>query len=408
MTRIAMVAGEPSGDRLGAGLIRALRAQRADLCVEGIGGPQMIEAGCQALYPMERLAVMGIVEVIGRYRELRAMRNRLAEHLLASRPEVFVGIDAPEFNLDLEERLRSAGIRTVHYVSPQVWAWRAGRIRKIARAVDWMLVLFPFEEDYYRAQRVSVRFVGHPLADAIEPRADKRSLRMALGIPTDEIIVALLPGSRSNELRYHLAPFFKAARLLCSARPGMRFVVAAASGEGHRRIEHTRARLVPDLPISIFEHRAREIIGAADVVLTVSGTAALETLLVGRPMVVTYRMSLPSYLVARLLVRACYFSLPNLLAGHRLVPELLQGEVVPERIAAELSEWLDHPEAVAALEQKFSRIRRGLQRGADRRAADLVLDLLERIDRGEVPILGGQAGGRGPNRGRGDRLGDAP
>lgn len=375
--RLGIVAGEPSGDRLGAGLIRALRSRYPDLVAEGIAGPQMIEAGCSALYPMERLSVMGILEVIGRYREARAIRMRLLAHFSAAPPRVFVGIDAPEFNLGLEERLRRHGIATVHYVSPQVWAWREGRIRQIARAVDRMLVLFPFEEHYYRGHGVPVTFVGHPLADAAGARPDRQRLRAALGIAPDGPLIALLPGSRSNEWHHHLEPFLRVAQLLCEARPGIRFAVAAASPEGYRRIEQARAVLAPALPIAVFEQRAREVIGAADVVLTVSGTATLEALLAGRPMVVAYRMSYPSYLVARLLVQVPYFSLPNLLAGRGVVPELLQAVATPERMAAEIGSWLDRPEAVVALEQEFDAIRRDLQRGADRRAADAVTELVE-------------------------------
>lgn len=376
MRRIAIVAGELSGDRLGAGLIAALKSRLADTRFYGIAGPRMRASGCETLFPAESLSVMGIVEVLGRFRELLSIRKRLIEQLLADPPDLFIGIDYPGFNLEVERRLHRAGVQTVHYVSPQVWAWREGRIRTIARAVDTVLVLFPFEENYYQNHGVPVRFVGHPLADAIEALPDKRSLRATLGMSPDGTLIGLLPGSRSNEWRYHLEPFLTAAQRLGEARPGIRFAVAAASREGLERIERARKQWAPGLPITLYERRAREVIGAADVVLSVSGTATLESLLAGRPMVVAYRMSPPSYLVARLLVRAPYFSLPNLLAGRRVVPELLQGEVTPDRIAAELGYWLDHPEAVAALEQRFGEIRAGLQRGADRRAAEAVLDLL--------------------------------
>ncbi len=373
--RIGIVAGEASGDRLGAGLIAALRCRDDHLEVEGIGGARMEEAGCKVLYPMDRLAVMGVFEVLGRYRELGAARARLAEHFLSSPPDLFVGIDAPEFNLGLEERLRAAGVRTVHYVSPQVWAWRPWRIGRIGRAVDLMLVLFPFEENLYQSHGIPVKLVGHPLADEIPDANDKEAARAALSLSPDRPVVALLPGSRDNELRYHVELFLQSALELCAARPDLQCAFAASGREGRLYIEGFLQRLDPEIPIKVFEHRTREVIAAADVVLTVSGTASLETLLVGRPMVVSYRMSALSYLVARLLVRAPYVSLPNLLAGKRLVPEILQGEAEPRRLAREVSRWLDEPVAVEDLQQAFSAIRLVLRRQASHAAAEALFDL---------------------------------
>jgi lipid-A-disaccharide synthase len=373
--RIGMVAGEASGDRLGAGLIAALRCREDHLEVEGVGGARMEEAGCKLLYPMDRLAVMGVFEVLGRYRELAAARSRLAEYFLSSPPDLFVGIDAPEFNLVLEERLRAAGVRTVHYVSPQVWAWRPWRVRRVARAVDLMLVLFPFEENFYQSHGIPVTFVGHPLADEIADANDKEAARAALGLPLDRPVIALLPGSRSNEWRYHVEPFLQSVLELRKARPDLQCAFAASGREGRLYLEGILQRLDPEIPIKVFEHRTREVITAADVVLTVSGTASLETLLVGRPMVVSYRMSALSYLVARLLVRVPYFSLPNLLAGRRLVPEILQGEVEPRRLAREVSRWLDDAVAVEDLKQAFSAIRLTLRRQASHAAAAALLDL---------------------------------
>ncbi|MGH8522456.1 MAG: lipid-A-disaccharide synthase [Gammaproteobacteria bacterium] len=373
--RIGIVAGEASGDRLGAGLIAALRCREDHLEVEGIGGVRMEEAGCKLLYPMDRLAVMGVFEVLGRYRELAAARSRLAEYFLSSPPDLFVGIDAPEFNLGLEERLRAAGVRTAHYVSPQVWAWRPWRVRRIGRAVDLILVLFPFEENFYRAHGIPVKFVGHPLADEIADANDKEAARAALGLSLDRPLFALLPGSRSNEWRYHVEPFLRSALELRAARPDLQCAFAASGSEGRLYIEGILQRLDPELLIKLFEHRTREVIAAADVVLTVSGTASLESLLVGRPMVVSYRMSALSYLVARLLVRAPYFSLPNLLAGRRLVPEILQSEVEPQRLAREVSRWLDDPVAVEDLKQAFSAIRLVLRRQASHAAAEALFDL---------------------------------
>jgi lipid-A-disaccharide synthase len=377
MRRVGIVAGETSGDRLGAGLIAALRRDYPDLIVEGVAGPRMIEAGCQPLYPMERLAVMGVVEVLKRYRELHGMRRRLIEHFLANPPDVFIGVDAPEFNLDLELALRQAGVRTVHYVSPQVWAWREGRLAKIAKAVDRMLVLFPFEERYYQEHGIPVRFVGHPLADEIPLTADKKHLRETLDLPEDGPIVALLPGSRANEWRYHIEPFIQTARWLKQRTPQLNFAVAAVNAKARQRFEEALGKLAPELAISIHEGRTREVLGAADVVLTVSGTATLETLLMKRPMVVAYRMGWLSYSIARLLVRVSAISLPNLLSGRQIVPELIQGDVRPERLGQAVLDWLEHPEQVSNLESEFIRIHHALRQNADEAAAQAVREVVD-------------------------------
>jgi lipid-A-disaccharide synthase len=361
MMRIAIVAGETSGDRLAAGLISGLRRHCPDLQVEGVAGPRMIEAGCRPLYPLERLAVMGVVEVMKRYRELHGMRRRLIEHFLAHPPDVFIGVDAPEFNLDLELALREAGVRTVHYVSPQVWAWREGRLAKIAKAVGLMLTLFPFEEVYYQRHGVAV-----PL------EMDKKDLRESLGLPLEKTLVAVLPGSRANEWRYHTEPFIETARWLHQRAPEVHFVVAAPSTHGRQRFEEALQRLGPELPVSLYDGQSREVIGASDVVLTVSGTATLETLLLKRPMVVAYRMGPLSYLIARALVRVPYIALPNLLAGRQVVPELIQADVRPDRLGAEILDWLNQPERVSALEEEFSRIHQTLRHSANEAAAEAV------------------------------------
>ena len=378
MARIGIVAGESSGDRLGAGLIKELYKRRSDLAIEGVAGPSMIEAGCKALYPMNRLAVMGIVEVLGRYRGLLRLRKKLVEHFLADPPDLFIGIDAPEFNLELEEQLHQAEIPTVHYVGPQVWAWREGRLAKIARAVDLMLVLFPFEEAYYRRHAIPVRFVGHPLADEIPLDIDKFQLRTDLGLPVSKTIMALLPGSRANEWRYHVEPFIHTALWLTHRHPGLHFAIPLVSPESRNSVQGMLDRIGPDLPVSLYDGRSREVLGAADVVLTVSGTASLESLLLKRPMVVVYRMGWLSYAIARLMVRLPYFSLPNLLAGRRIIPELLQSEVQPEKLGQAILHWLAHPEAVIALQREFTELHRSLRRKASSRAAEAVLELLER------------------------------
>ena len=376
MMRIAVVAGETSGDRLAAGLISGLRRHCPDLQVEGVAGPRMIEAGCQPLYPLERLAVMGVVEVMKRYRELHGMRRRLIKHFLAHPPDVFIGVDAPEFNLDLELALREAGVRTVHYVSPQVWAWREGRLAKIAKAVGLMLTLFPFEEGYYQRHGVAVRFVGHPLADEIPLEVDKKGLRESLGLPVEKTLVALLPGSRANEWRYHTEPFIETARWLHQRAPEVHFAVAAPSTQGRQRFEEALQRLGPELPVSLYDGQSREVIGASDVVLTVSGTATLETLLLKRPMVVAYRMGPLSYLIAKALVRVPYIALPNLLAGRQVVPELIQADVRPDRLGAEILDWLNQPQRVSALEGEFTRIHQTLRHNASEAAAEAVWEFV--------------------------------
>jgi lipid-A-disaccharide synthase len=373
---LAIVAGEVSGDRLGAGLIRELRARYPHLRVEGVAGPLMLEAGAQALYPMERLAVMGLGEILRRYRELHAMRADLIRHFLAHPPDVFVGIDAPEFNLGLEERLHRAGVRTVHYVSPQVWAWREGRLKKIARSIDLMLTLFPFEERYYRSHGIPVRCVGHPLAEELPIGPDASQARRTLNLPADGPLLALLPGSRANEWHHHVAPFVRTAAWLHAREPRLRFVVAASSEQARGYFVRSAAAIAPDLTFTVLAGRTREILAAADVVLTVSGTATLKTLLSGRPMVVAYRMGTLSYWVARLLVRVPFIALPNLLADRRLVPEYIQADVCPEKLGPALLAWLCDPDAARRVREQFAAIHAGLRLGGDRVAADAIASLV--------------------------------
>ena len=376
MKRIVIVAGEASGDRLGAGLIRSLRGCIPGLVVEGVGGPRMIAAGCQALHSMERLAVMGVVEIIGHYGELWMLRRRLIQRLRVHPPDLFIGIDAPDFNLELEERLRAVGIPTVHYVSPQVWAWREGRLAKITRAVDLMLTLFPFEEDYYRRHGVPVRFVGHPLADEVSFPTDKTRTRAELGLPQAATVIALLPGSRANEWRQHTEPFIRAAEWLSRCRASLYFAVPLVSVAARQEFERIWVRIARDLAVSVYDGHSLKVLAAADVVLTVSGTATLESLLLRRPMVIAYRMAVLTYLVTRVMVDLPYYTLPNLLAGSRLVPELIQRQVTPKNLGRRLLYWLDHPDKVAALQTQFATIESQLRRNANQRAADAVLELV--------------------------------
>ena len=374
--RVGIVAGEASGDRLAAGLIRALKHVQPDLTVEGIAGPLMVEAGCRSLFPMERLSVMGLVEVLGRYRELLGVRRQVREFFLANPPDVFIGVDAPDFNLGLEAALRRRGIPTVHYVSPAVWAWREYRVRKIARACDLMLTVFPFEESFYRRHHVNATFVGHSLADEIPLTTDQAAARRDLGLPVEGELVALLPGSRANELHYHVKPFIDAALWIEQRRPGVRFAVPLVNDAARQIFEEARKSLAPALPMALFDGRSHEVMAASDVVLMASGTAALEAMLLKRPMVVAYRMAPVTYYLLKLMVRLPYVSLPNLLAGHRLVPEFIQQEMTPAALGSQVLEWLGSPEAVKTLQREFASLHTGLRREASNAAARAVLELI--------------------------------
>jgi len=374
-----MVAGEVSGDLLGAGLIRALRKRLPQLQVQGVGGPAMQEAGCEVWVPAERLAVMGLSEVLGRLRELLALRRDLARRFATDPPDLFIGVDAPDFNLGLEMRLRRLGLPTLHYVSPSVWAWRRYRVRRIGRATDLVLTLFPFEEDFYREHGVSARYVGHPLADLIPLSVDPAAPRAALGLPAEATVVALLPGSRDTEVRFLAEDFIGAARWLAARRNGLHFVLPAATPAIRGRVQGLLAQVAPGLPVTLVEgSRSREAMSAANLVLTASGTAALEAMLLKRPMAVAYRLSRVTFTIVKALLRVPYYSLPNLLAGRRLVPEITQDEATPEALGGALLEYLDHPEQARELAQTFDRLHRRLRRDASERAAEAVLELLGR------------------------------
>ncbi len=380
MTRIAIVAGEPSGDLLGGGLVEALRQRIPDAEFFGIAGPRMQAAGAESLYPMERLSVMGLVEVLGRLPELLRMRRQLAARIVAARPDVFIGIDAPDFNLGLERRLRQAGIRTVHYVSPSVWAWRQGRVKKIARAVDLILTLFPFEEPFYAERGVRARCVGHPLADQI-PLAgiDGAAARAALGLPAQGRVLALLPGSRVGELARHAALYAQTARWCAERMPDLRFVAPFATHATRTAFETAWAEHAPGLPLICVDGHADQAMAAADAVLLASGTATLEALLLKRPMVVAHRVApLTHWLMIRGgLLKSAYVSLPNLLAGRELVPELLQDAATPERLGGALLDLLEQG-GDAAQREAFVEIHRSLRRDASNAAAAAIAELLGR------------------------------
>ena len=375
--RIVLVAGELSGDGLGAGLIRALRMRYPAASFEGIGGPAMQAAGLHSLVPLERLSVMGLVEVLRHLPELRAIQQRLLRRYRDQPPTVFIGIDAPDFNLRLARPLRARGIPTVHYVGPSVWAWRRGRLRGISQAVDLMLVLLPFELPIYQAHGIPAVWVGHPLADELSPPADRQALARQLGLDPGTRWVALLPGSRMMEVR-RLGPLFlHAAHALRQHEPGVGVVLAAATPALADALRRQHRALLPDLPLTVITARTREVLGAAEVALIASGTATLEALLLGCPQVVAYQLAPFSAWLARRLVRIPHFSLPNLLAGEPLVAEYFQEQATPVVLSTALQQLLAEPDARARLRDRFAEIRNGLAGGASQRAATAVAELLE-------------------------------
>ncbi|ROM99116.1 lipid-A-disaccharide synthase [Pseudomonas brassicacearum] len=369
--RIALVAGEASGDILGAGLMRALKAQHPAVEFIGVGGPLMQAEGLTSYFPMERLAVMGLVEVLGRLRELLARRKKLIATLIAEKPDVFIGIDAPDFTLNIELKLRQAGIKTVHYVSPSVWAWRQKRVLKIREGCDLMLTLFPFEAKFYEEKGVPVKFVGHSLADAIPLEADRSAARAELGLPEGDPLVALMPGSRGGEVGRLGALFLDTAERLRAMRPGVRFVMPCASPE--RRVQLEELLAGRDLPVTLLDGRSHQALAACDAVLIASGTATLEALLYKRPMVVAYRLAPLTFWILKRMVKSPYISLPNLLAQRLLVPELLQDDATPEALALTLSPLIDGGEEQTT---GFDQIHRTLRRDASNQAADAVLNLI--------------------------------
>jgi lipid-A-disaccharide synthase len=376
---IGIVAGEVSGDRLGAGLIRALRHRYPAAEFAGIGGDAMAAEGFHSLYPLERLAVMGFVEPLKRLPELLRIRRGLARHFCARPPALFVGIDAPDFNLGLELALRSAGIRTAHYVSPSVWAWRQGRIRKIARAVDHMLVLFPFEAEFYRRHGVPVTWVGHPLADELPLEPDTAGARRLLDLPEDAPVLAVLPGSRGSEVAM-LGPLFLDTVMACQERlPRLRCVVPAANAARRVQID---ALLVahPGARVRVLDGQSHIAMAAADAVLLASGTSALEAMLLKKPMVVAYRTGRFTHALLSRLVKLKHVSLPNLLAGRELVPELLQERAEVGALTAEVLRSLGQTPERAGLITEFRKLHEQLRRGASERAAGALAELI-----GSVP-----------------------
>jgi len=380
--RVGIVAGESSGDQLGAALIAALRERVPDLECFGVAGPKMIAAGCEAWAGAEELAVMGLTEVLHHLPRLLRLKAALVRRFLAARPDVFVGVDAPEFNLRLAKRLHARGLTTVQYVSPQVWAWRQGRVRKIGRACDLVLCLLPFETSFYSQHGVAAAFVGHPLADQIPLEVDRKGARAELGLESAGTVVALLPGSRLGEVERLGADFLSAAAWLAERRPDLTFIAPMASARAREVFESKRAEVPAAPKVLLIEGRAQEALAACDAAIVASGTATLETLLSGRPMVAAYRFSaLTAFLLRRLgLVKVPYFSHPNLLIGRALVPELLQEQVSGAALGGALLDRLSDGPYLREIEEEFRKVHETLRGGSAGRAADAIMTLLEARD----------------------------
>jgi lipid-A-disaccharide synthase len=374
--RIAIVAAEVSGDLLAAGLIREIRKRLPDARFEGIGGPGMQAAGCRCFYPMDELTLIGFGD-IAKLASILSIRRKLTAQFLDNPPDLFIGVDAPDFNIPVEETLKAAGIRTLHYVSPTVWAWRSYRIHRIRRAVDHMLTLFPFEERFYQRQGIPVTCVGHPLADIIPLRYRPADFRSRLGLPQGKRLIALLPGSRSGELHRHADLFVQTALWLSKRHDDLHFVAPMVNARMQKLFMAAIQRQgAGDLPISVQLNRSRDAMAAADVVLLASGTATLEAALLGKPMVVTYRVSWFSYYLIRLFSHVRLYSLPNNLAGREVVPELMQSDAVPEKTGPAIEHFLTRPSQASGVRAIFRKLHRSLRRNANVRAAQAVIKVL--------------------------------
>lgn len=375
--RVGIVAGEASGDILGAEILEGLRQYYPDLVATGVAGPCMLAAGVTTLFPLEKLSVMGFSEVLMRAHELLKLRRQVKNYFLQNPPDVYIGIDAPDFNLSIELSLRQSGIRTVHYNSPTIWAWRKKRIHRIARSVDLMLTLFPFENGYYNAQHIPVRYIGHPLADKIPINSDRLAACQTLKLPTDKYIVALLPGSRQGEIKYIGPVLLKAAQQFYSQCPNAIFITPMVNQKRQQQFMQQWEKITPDLPLTFFENQSQQVMAAADSIVLASGTATLEGMLVKRPMVVVYRGSTFSYWIAKQLVTIKLFSLPNILAGEALIPEFIQEKATSENIVNALLEYKNNPVQQQKLRERFTSLHQQLCCDANQKAASAIHDLLQ-------------------------------
>ncbi|MET1281404.1 lipid-A-disaccharide synthase [Vibrio navarrensis] len=376
--RIGIVAGELSGDTLGEGFIQAVKARYPDAEFVGIGGPKMIAQGCQSLFDMEELAVMGLVEVLGRLPRLLKVKAELVRYFTQNPPDVFVGIDAPDFNLRLELDLKNAGIKTVHYVSPSVWAWRQKRIFKIEAATNLVLAFLPFEKAFYDKFDVPCEFIGHTLADAIPLESKPAAARALLGLEQEKKWLAVLPGSRGSELKMLAPTFIETCKLLHQQYPDLGFVVALVNQKRHQQFEQAWQQYAPELEFKLVDDTARNVITAADAVMLASGTVALECMLLKRPMVVGYRVNALTAFLAKRLLKTEHVSLPNILAGEELVKEYLQDDCTPQNLFAEVSRLLEGNNQ--SMLNKFTEMHHWIRKDADQQAANAVLNLIENRD----------------------------
>jgi lipid-A-disaccharide synthase len=372
-----MVAGEASGDLLAGLLLEGLRARWPRLVAQGIGGPKMAAQGFEAWWPHDKLAVRGYVEVLSHYREIAGIRAQLAQRLESDPPDAFIGVDAPDFNLDLEARLKARGIPTIHFVSPSIWAWRGKRIEKIRTSTDLMLCVFPFEPEIYSKRGIAAAYVGHPLASAVPLEVPRAAARAVLGVEAEQTVVAVLPGSRRAEIQYVGPRLFGAVRELAAQRPGSRFVVPIVPGLRHL-IEPLRRQHAPEASVELLEGRSHEALAGCDVALVASGTATLEAALFKRPMVVVYAMHPLTWQMSKRMAYQPWIALPNILLREFAVPELLQGDATPEKIAAAALAWLDDPAACRALCARFLELHLTLRRDTAKLATDAIEEVLSR------------------------------
>ena len=377
---IAMVGGETSGDLLAGFLLDGLKVRWPHLTAGGIGGSQMQARGFNAWWPSDKLAVRGYVEVLRHYREIVGIRQQLKDRLLDQKPDIFIGVDAPDFNLDLEADLKNAGIKTVHFISPAVWAWRADRVEKIRRSVDHVLCIFPFEPALLAAHGIAATYVGHPLANVIPMQPDRAAARRKLDLGDEDIVVAILPGSRKSEIQYLAKRFFQAAALISRARPAIKFIVPGIPGL-RKEIERIAASAGVQAKLQIIEGQSHIALAACDVTLIASGTATLEAALFKRPMVIAYNMNWLSWQIMRRKKLQPWVGLPNILCRDFVVPELLQEAATPQALASAVLQWVDAkstaPDKIVALEQRFTRLHVELQRDTFQLAADAIQKILE-------------------------------
>jgi lipid-A-disaccharide synthase len=375
--RFGMVAGEASGDLLAGLLLGGMRQRWPELTAQGIGGPAMAAQGFEAWWPHDKLAVRGYVEVLSHYRELHGIRHQLGERLLKEKPDLFIGVDAPDFNLELETRLKAGGIKTVHFVSPSIWAWRGKRIEKIRKAVDEVLCVFPFEPPIYAKQGIPATYVGHPLADTIPLEVPRAAARAALGVAEGETVIALLPGSRRSEIQYIAPRLFGAAAEMQRLRPGLRYLLPVVPGLRHL-VEPLRRLHADSVAVELVDGRSHEVLAACDVTLIASGTATLEAALFKRPMVICYAMHALSWQMMKRMKYQPWVGLPNILLRDFAVPELLQGDATPERLAHATLAWLDDAARCEALRTRFEALHRQLRCDTARTATDAIEKLLTR------------------------------